>query len=149
MTVHTAEFTLKTKKAPHFEDITERVEKEIAKSNVKNGIVVVYSTHTTAAIRINEDETGIRRDFAKRISKLVPKDAYYAHNDLDIRTENLACGGEECLNGHSHIQQMLMGGSETIPIKDGEMTLGQWQKIFLMELDHPRPRKVVVQIMGE
>jgi len=134
-----------------FRDITDEVEKFVKKSKIKNGQVLVFSTHTTMAICVNEKEAGIVKDFRKLIGKLIPKDEYYCHNDLTIRTENLVCqsAASDCLNGHSHCTHLIMRNSETIPIIEGKMTLGIWQRIFAIELDCCRKRTIIVQVMGE
>ncbi len=134
-----------------FKDITEEVKKIVEKTKVKNGLVLVYSTHTTLAICVNEKEKGIVADFKNLINRIIPKDGYYCHNDLSIRTENLVCqsAASDCLNGHSHCTHLLMRNSETIPIIDGKMTLGIWQRIFAIELDCCRRRNIVVQIIGD
>lgn len=141
---------IKPKKYLDFIDLTERVKSIVNNSNIKNGSVLVYSTHTTLAICINEKEIGICKDFEVLMKKIIPKDTYYHHNDLTIRTENLVCqsAASDCLNGHSHCTHLLMRNSETIPVIEGKMALGIWQRIFAIELDCCRPRKVVVQISG-
>jgi secondary thiamine-phosphate synthase enzyme len=141
----------KSQKYLEFKDITEEVEKNVSESKIKNGLVLVYSTHTTLAICINEKEKGIVSDFEKLMGKLIPRDTYYQHNDLKLRTENLVCqsGVSDCLNGHSHCTHLLMRNSETIPIIEGKMALGIWQRIFAIELDCCRKRKVIIQIIGE
>ncbi len=113
--------------------------------------MLIYSTHTTLAICVNEKEKGIVADFKNLINRIIPKDIYYCHNDLSIRTENLVCqsAASDCLNGHSHCTHLLMRNSETIPIVDGKMTLGMWQRIFAIELDCCRKRNIVVQVMGD
>ncbi|MDD4135599.1 MAG: secondary thiamine-phosphate synthase enzyme YjbQ [Candidatus Shapirobacteria bacterium] len=145
----TIEFT--SKDGMEFRDLTDEVEKFVKESEIKNGNVLIYSTHTTLAICINEKEKGIVADFKNLTDKLIPKKAYYQHNDLTKRTENLVCqsGASDCLNGHSHCTHLLMRNSETIPIIDGKMMLGIWQRIFAIELDCCRRRKVLVQVMGE
>lgn len=145
----TIEFT--SKDEFEFRDLTDEVEKFVKESEIKNGNVLIYSTHTTLAICINEKEKGIVADFKNLTDKLIPKKAYYQHNDLTKRTENLVCqsGASDCLNGHSHCTHLLMRNSETIPIIDGKMMLGIWQRIFAIELDCCRRRKVLVQVMGE
>ena len=134
-----------------FRDLTDKVKEFVEKTKIKNGNVLVYSTHTTLAICVNEKEKGIVKDFGKLINKLIPKDEYYFHNDLTVRTENLVCqsAASDCLNGHSHCTHLLMRNSETIPIINGKIMLGTWQRIFAIELDYCRPRKVIVQIIGE
>ena len=134
-----------------FRDLTDEIEKQIEKEKIKNGYVLVYSRHTTVAICVNEKEAGIVKDFKSLMKKLIPKDIYYCHNDLTIRTENLVCqsGESDCLNGHSHCTHMLMPNSEMIPIIDGKMALGTWQRIFAIELDCQRKRELIIQISGE
>jgi len=133
-----------------FKDLTEDVENFVKESEIKNGNVLIYSTHTTVAICINEKEKGIVKDFKNLMKKLIPKEEYYCHNDLNIRTENLVCqsANSDCLNGHSHCNHLLMRNSETVPIMEGKMMLGMWQRIFAIELDSSRPRKIIVQVMG-
>jgi secondary thiamine-phosphate synthase enzyme len=97
-------------------------------------------------VRINENETCLKRDMARVLERIAPCDEYYEHNDLEIRTENLT--DDEDLNGHAHCIHMLMGASESIPVIDGKLTLGRWQRIFLIELDKARNREVLVQVIG-
>jgi secondary thiamine-phosphate synthase enzyme len=143
------EFT--TTDSMEFKDLTDEVEKIIKETKIQNGSVLIYSTHTTLAICVNEKEKGIVEDFKNLTEKLIPKNGYYEHNDLTKRTENLVCqsGASDCLNGHSHCTHLLMRNSETIPIIEGKMMLGTWQRIFAIELDCCRKRKVLVQVMGE
>ncbi len=150
MKVVTITHSLHTKEAPQFVDLTDEVQAAVAKSGVTNGTVTVYSKHTTAAIRINEKESGFIEDFKDFLKKEFPPFAYYRHNDMKIRTENLDCDDDRCAkNGHSHCAHMLLGTSETIPIVDNKLTLGMWQRVFLVELCSPRKREVVFQIIGE
>lgn len=134
-----------------FIDITDDVQKIVTESWIQNGIVSIHSMHTTLAIRINERETGIIADFKDFVSKWIPKDEYYRHNDTSIRTENLVCdiGASDCLNAHSHLTHMFMATSEIIPLDAWALVIGQWQRLFAIELDCARPRKVLVQIMWE
>lgn len=137
---------LESEKAPEFMDITEQVVKCAARSGVQNGIAVVYSKHTTAAIRLNENEPLLHSDLEEYLGRLAPRDGDYRHNDFNIRTVNM--NEDECPNGHAHCQHLLLGTSETIPVIDGELQLGQWQRVFVIELDRPRQREVMVQLMG-
>jgi secondary thiamine-phosphate synthase enzyme len=150
MIIKNATINFKSKEYLEFKDITEDVEKIIKKVKIKNGNVLIYSTHTTLAICINEKEKGIVSDFKNLMKRIIPKKNYYCHNDLTIRTENLVCqsGPSDCMNGHSHCTHLLMRNSETVPIIEGKITLGVWQRIFAIELDCPRSRKILVQIMG-
>lgn len=142
---------LKTKDYLQFIDLTDEVQNLFAKAKIRNGSVIIYSPHTTLAIRINEKEKGFQLDFKDFISRLTPRDHYYRHNDLNIRTENLVCnaGATDCLNGHSHCAHLLIGTSEAIPVIEGEMKLGVWQRIFAIELDAARQREIIIQVMGE
>ena len=127
-------------------DITEDVRGVVERAGVAFGQVAVCSTHTTAAIIINENEPLLLNDLARVLSRLAPADDYYEHNDFSIRTVNMT--EDECANGHAHCQHVLLGTSETLPVHEGEIQLGQWQRIFLVELDHARPRTIFVQVLG-
>ncbi len=142
-------FSLKvdTKDAPQLIDITHWVKGCVAESKVSNGIVLVYSRHTTAAVKINENEPLLIEDMAEFLERIAPRDAYYRHNDFSIRTVNMT--EDESPNAHAHLQHLMLGCSETIPLIDGKIPFGQWQSIFFIELDHPRPREVMVQIVGD
>lgn len=139
--------TVETERAPQFIDITEEVVGAVAESGVSNGIILIYSKHTTAAIRINENEPLLLHDMVKFLEQVAPRDGDYRHNDFSIRTANMT--EDECPNGHAHCQHLLLGASEAIPIIAGRLQLGRWQRVFLIELDRPRPREVLVQILGD
>jgi secondary thiamine-phosphate synthase enzyme len=138
---------VKTTCAPEFIDITDWVVECAAESQIANGFVVVYSKHTTAAVKINENEPLLLDDMAGFLEKIFPRDHSYQHNNFEIRTVNM--NENESPNGHAHLQHLLMGTSETVPVIDGQMQFGTYQSIFFIELDHPRPREVLVQIVGE
>lgn len=141
------QLTYNTPGAPEFVDLTDEVRRIVAESGARQGQVTVFSRHTTAAIKINEAEPLLLEDMRDFLRRIAPPDAAYRHNDFDVRTVNM-CEGE-CANGHAHCQHLLLSTSETIPIVDGEVALGMWQRIFLVELDRPRPRQVLIQVMGE
>jgi len=138
---------VETSTAPEFVDITEQVMSVVAASGVRFGQATVYSTHTTAAVKINENEPLLLQDMARAIEYASPCNGDYHHNDFSRRTVNL--DDDECPNGHAHCQHLLMSTSETIPIIDGELQLGRWQRVFLVELDRPRTREFVLQAIGE
>ncbi len=138
---------LTSKQAPEFIDITEWVCQCVSKSQVENGFAVVYSKHTTAAVRINENEPLLLADMEKFLEKISPRNDDYQHNNFQIRTVNMT--PDESPNGHAHLQHLLLGSSETIPVIDGGMQVGQYQSVFFIELDCPRAREVLVQIVGE
>jgi secondary thiamine-phosphate synthase enzyme len=138
---------VRTDKGPQFIDITDGVAGLARKSAIRNGFAIVFTRHTTAAIRINENEPLLLRDMEEFLKKVAPAHIYYNHNDFSRRTANMSEGEEP--NGHSHCQQLLLGASEAIPIVDGQLLLGQWQRLFLVELDRSREREVVVQLVGD
>ncbi len=143
----TEKILVQTDIAPAFIDLTDRVQQIVDVSGIRSGQVLVYSQHTTAAIRINEAEPELLRDFVTFLEQVAPQGAVYRHNDFTVRTINMTIN--ECANAHAHCRQLLMAASETIPVVDGEACLGTWQRIFLVELDHPRERSVIVQVTGQ
>ncbi len=138
---------VKTEEAPQFIDITEWVSGCISESTIANGFAVVFSKHTTAAVKINENEPLLLEDMAAFLEGVAPRHAPYQHNDFEIRTVNMT--PDESPNGHAHLQHLLLGTSETVPVINGEMQFGTYQSIFFIELDHPRNREVMVQVVGE
>lgn len=135
-----------TEDGPWLLDITEQVREIVANSGVGWGQVTIYSNHTTAAIRLQENEPLLIEDFKDFLRRLAPPDQYYRHNDFEIRTVNM--NANEPKNGHSHCLHLLLSTSETVPLADGDLQLGRYQSIFLVELDGARARQVTVSIMG-
>jgi secondary thiamine-phosphate synthase enzyme len=135
-----------TTDAPEFIDITDDVIAVVEAAGIQFGQVGIFSQHTTAAIKINEHEPLLLRDLARTLRQFAPPNAYYEHNDFSRRTVNM--NPDECANGHAHVQHLFLSSSETIPVVDGRITLGTWQRIFLIELDHPRARRVLVNVVG-
>lgn len=130
-----------------FVDLTEQLLDAIASSGVSEGFCVAYSRHTTCGLLINEWEDGAQEDLLRRLELLVPDSGYYAHDDLDRRTQNLV--PDERANGRAHVVQMIVGGtSQVVPVADGRPALGRWQRLFLLELDEPKDREVVIQAFG-
>jgi secondary thiamine-phosphate synthase enzyme len=129
-----------------FVDITDQVSSAVRESGIRNGVVVVYAQHTTAGITINEAEPLLLGDMCRLLDRFASRDDDYQHDDLTIRTVNLE--PNERKNGHAHCQRLFIGASESVPVVDGDVQLGKWQRIFFVELDGPRPRSVTVQLMG-
>ncbi len=128
-------------------DITDRVEDVVRAAGLRDGSVTIFSRHTTAAIRIQEDEPLLLEDLRAFLERCAPASAHYRHNDFRLRTVHMH--EDESPNGHSHCLQLLLGSSESVPVADGELLLGTWQRIFLVELDGPRPaREIIVQTVG-
>ena len=132
--------------APEFIDITQEVKDVVARSEIREGSVLIFTRHTTAAIEINENEPLLMEDLKQFLMRIAPRNGDYKHNDFFIRTANMT--EDECPNGHAHCQHLLLGTSETIPIVDSKILLGRWQRILLIELDRPRERQVFIQVQG-
>ena len=140
---------LRTAGGLSIKDITDEVQEAVAASGIRNGICSVYSPHTTCSVRVNEFESGFLEDFALLLKRLVPSDNYYAHDDWDRRTENVCPEDMDFGNGHSHCMSMLLGpAGESIPVRDGELCLGTWQRVLFLELDRERDRRWLVQVVG-
>ena len=138
---------LQTKGEFDFVDLTEESVKFLQKSQIKNGLVNFQTLHTTCPLFLNENEPLLLEDFKNHLEKLSPKNLKYNHNDFTRRTVHMR--QDECKNGHSHCQALHLPSSLTLNIIDGKLQLGQWQRIFLVELDKPKLRKVQIQILGE
>lgn len=131
-----------------FVDLTDELRRAIKDAGVTDGAAIAFCPHTTCQLLVNEWEDGAMQDFRERLCDLVPEDRYYAHDDLERRTQNLQ-DGHERMNGHSHVKQMLLTAtSHAIPVAGGEPLLGQWQRLVLVELDHPKPRQVIFHVFG-
>lgn len=128
-------FSVPTSERVELKDITREVVAEVGKSGVKDGIVLVYVPHATAALIINENESGLVSDMTATIKNLIPRDRPYEHDRIDN-------------NAWSHLTSAVLGCSLTIPVTGGQLERGTWQNIFLVELDGPRHRKVVVKVIG-
>jgi secondary thiamine-phosphate synthase enzyme len=147
MQIKTKTLKFKTTQGPEFIDITKDVCDFVEKAGVKEGVVNIFSQHTTAAIKINENEPLLIEDMTEFLKRLAPEDGKYNHNDFTRRTVNMCSG--ECANGHSHCLHLLLPSFESRPIIDGKVNFGIWQRVFLIELDHDRERQVLVQVIGE
>ena len=118
---------------------------------------IVQNPHSYAsAITINEAEPRLMDDVRQFLRKLAPPEYPYLHNDLHLREAPdgwpggwEAWAAQEPENCHSHLLSMLLGNSETVPVVDGELTIGTWQSVMLVELDGPRKRTVGVQVVGQ
>lgn len=130
-----------------FVDITDAVTELVRASGLREGVAHVFSRHTTAAVCIQEDEPLLLEDLRDFLHRSAPAEAHYRHNDFRVRTVHMH--DDESPNGHAHCQQMMLGTSESVPVADGELLLGAWQRIFLVELDGPRSsREVIIQALG-
>lgn len=146
MILKTQKLILESKKQFELIDLTGKVGEVLNSSGITNGTVTVFSPHTTAAIKLNHNEPLLIQDIMKMLYRIVPVDINYSHDLFEIRT-GIEAG--ERSNGHAHVKAFLLGSSETIPVADKKMMLGDRQSIFFVELDGGRMRDVVVQIVGE
>ncbi|MGH2447777.1 MAG: secondary thiamine-phosphate synthase enzyme YjbQ [Chloroflexota bacterium] len=133
---------IQTSRPRDFIDITNEVESAIRASGVRDGMALISSQHTTAAVIVNEHEPELLKDLDSLLTRLAPSDHPYAHNAAP-------CGPGENPNGHSHCQALLLSSSATLPISNGELGLGRYQRLFLVELDNARPRTVVLTLLGQ
>jgi secondary thiamine-phosphate synthase enzyme len=143
--IHCEALYVSTGDAPEFIDITDDVQRIVDEAGAMFGQVTVFSSHTTAAIRVNENEPLLLQDMARILHEVAPSHGEYEHNDFSRRA---IVEEDECANGHAHCQHLFLSTSETIPVLDGRLALGQWQRVFLVELDHPRQRRVLVNVLG-
>lgn len=147
MALTTRRLLLETREHIQFLDITDEVVGLVREMRYRDGVVTVYSRHTTAAVRVQEAEPLLLEDFRAFLERMAPRDAAYRHNDFHLRSVNML--PDESPNGHSHCMHMMLGTSESIPVVDGALQFGKWQRLFVIELDGPRTRReVLVQAMG-
>lgn len=165
MAVYHQSFTLQTEARPTFDDVTEKVEAAVKASKLTNGIVLVYSQHTTCSVMIQEeahDETYygtkyILQDLLNIFDKIAPPCAHegqYLHPGpahIDHAVKNLNEEAVWSLNTDGHLRSCIMGRSESIPLLEGELQLGEFGQIYFIDFDRVRARQrtVRVQIVGE
>lgn len=136
-----------TKGELDFIDITGEVKDFIGNNSIKNGLVNIQTLHTTCALLLNENEPLLLEDVKKNLRETAPRSVTYNHDNFAVRTVNM-CDGE-CANGHAHCKAIYLPSTLTLNLIDGKIQLGQWQVIFMVELDRPRKRMIQIQIMGE
>jgi secondary thiamine-phosphate synthase enzyme len=134
---------VKSQRSTELIRITDEVRRAVEMSGLKNGMVNVFTLHTTTAITINENDPKLEDDIARFMVKAVPEDDSYAHHRFYERDGRMA------VNAYSHIRASLLGSNVTVPLQAGEMVLGARQNIYLVELDGPQMRGLAVQVMGE
>ena len=125
---------IKTKSSHEIVNITWQVNAAVKKSKIKDGNLIVFTLHTTTAITVNEDESRLIKDIENKLLDIVPKGQGYLHDGIDG-------------NAHSHILASIIGCSVALPVISGNPVLGTWQSILFIELDGPRNRKVIIQII--
>src|SRR6187455_374703 len=140
MKSHTEYLTFKIPARMGFENITPKVDAAVRKSGVQEGLVLVNAMHITASVFINDDESGLHKDYAKWLETLAPFDASperYAHN----RT------GED--NADAHMKRQIMGREVVVAVTKGQLDFGPWEQIFYGEFDGKRNKRVLIKVIGE
>jgi secondary thiamine-phosphate synthase enzyme len=129
------EIRVRTRARSEFVDLTGQLQRLVEESEVREGVVVLQSLHTTAGLTINENaDRDVKRDLAAKLDRLIPRDEpFYRHAEG---------------NSDSHLKTSVFGPSLCVLIDAGALVLGQWQGVFLCEFDGPRDRRVAVQILG-
>lgn len=130
------------KERMEFLDITERIRDLVRKYPVRDGVVLVNSLHTTVALFVNEFQGALIEDFKHMVSKLIPEQDGYRHDDPRYSD----CGPPDA---HAHLRATLLGRSVAIALSGGELCLGQFESIIFAELKGPGQRGIDIQIMGE
>jgi secondary thiamine-phosphate synthase enzyme len=133
--------TIPTEQRVELIDVTDRVAGLVRAASIREGIVSLWSMHTTFAVFMNESQKALHADIKRLLETIVDRDADWMHNDPDH---------SDCdrLNADAHLRAMLLGHSLTLQISGGELVLGQWQRVLVAELDGPRSRTLRVQVMG-
>ncbi len=114
-------------------DITDRVAAALPER--ADGALVLFTPHATAGLLLNEHEQQLLGDIRTWLERAVPQDATYAHNHIDD-------------NANSHLRAIVLGSSLVVPVEEGRLALGRWQRIFFVELDGPRPRQVRFRLLA-
>ena len=133
--MYSESFYVRTNKRFEIVRITDKVEDIVRVSGIRNGLVLVYLPHATAALIANEYEPRIVSDYIEWVRKNIPPEAPWRHNEIDS-------------NAHAHIASAFISSSRVFPLINGELVRGTWQEILLLELDGPRNRKVLVEVLG-
>ncbi len=137
MKSHTEYLWFNTKKHREYTNITSDVESILKKSGVKEGMVLVSAMHITAAVYVNDAESGLIQDIDEWLEHLAPFNQNYRHH----RT------GET--NGDAHLKSLLMHHEVIVPVTDGKLDFGPWQQIYYAEFDGQRKKRVIVKVLGE
>lgn len=128
------ELTLETTAPIAILDLTDAVRAWVRASGVRDGLLTVLSPHTTARVTLNEHDPALQRDMVAFLERIAPRETRYEHN-LDTVDDRA--------NAHAHLLGLFMPASVSVPVTDGDLELGGWQSLFLVELDGPRPRRMV------
>src|SRR5689334_20560245 len=141
LTIHGETLVVQTDERIELIDLTDRIMALVRASGVSEGLVSLWSMHTTCALFINEYQQALLADMKRFLEEMVARDAEWMHNDPDH---------SDCdrMNADSHLRALLLGHNLTLQVSGGEVVLGQWQRILMAELDGPRARSLRIQIFG-
>ena len=137
MTVHTDYLWFNTRQRQEIVRITDEVASIVKTSGVRDGMVLVSAMHITAAVYVNDWESGLIEDFQVWLEKLAPSKLPYKHHQT----------GED--NADAHLKRTIMGHQVMLQITGGALDLGPWEQVFYAEFDGQRKKRVVVKVMGE
>ena len=137
MKFHTEYLAFNTRKHREYVHITQQVENIVKKSGVSNGLALVSAMHITAGVYVNDNEEGLIQDIDRWLEQLAPFREDYLHHQT----------GED--NGDSHLKAILVHHQVVLPVTEGRLLLGTWQRVFYAEFDGQRSKRVVVAVMGE
>jgi len=141
LTIHGETIVIDTDQRIELVDLTNRVMEFARKFQIREGLISLWSMHTTCALFINEFQTALLSDMKRFLEEMVARDAEWMHNDPDHSDCDRA-------NADSHLRALLLGHNLTLQVSGGEVVLGQWQRILMAELDGPRARSLRIQIFG-
>lgn len=137
--VHGENIVVKTQGESDIVNITQHIQEVVSRSTITNGVVVVFAIGSTASISTIEFEPALVHDFKDHLEKFAPSSMHSRHSQT---------WGDD--NGYSHIRATFMGPTITVPLADGNLTLGTWQQIVVIDHDNrPRKREIRIQILGE
>jgi secondary thiamine-phosphate synthase enzyme len=132
--VHNKTYKFTTQGEIDFIDLSDKIQEEVNKSSIKNGIAHVFAPHATGVLILTENDDALLEDIKIFLEEIVPKNERYQHPS----------------NAHSHLRSMLLPPDKALPVIDGKVEFGTWQSLFFVETDvYPRERKIIIQIMGE
>ena len=137
MRFHTEYLTFRTKNHREYINITPQVEAALAKSGIREGMILVSAMHITAGVYVNDNEDGLIHDIDEWLEGLAPFRKDYKHH----RT------GET--NGDSHLKSLIVHHEVIVPVTDAKLDFGPWQQVFYAEFDGRRPKRVIIKVMGE
>jgi secondary thiamine-phosphate synthase enzyme len=122
-------------------DLTSTVQEMVRGTRVTAGLVTVSTMHTTTAVFVNEPQSALLEDIHQMLERLVPRGEEWKHNDPRYSDCDRS-------NADAHLRAIMLGNSVTLQVAEGALTMGQWQRVLMAELDGPRKRGLVLQVMA-